>query len=133
MKAYEANLNIDFGIKCFVANVAFIQLTPEEYIILNPPSQYTGNIFLTTQGLRPKLIFNYWIKGADYPEKSENLPKCEVLIDDWNRFQIRDVCDVEQDWESAPSSDHRIQLLRDLFLGFAFYPSLVKEMKQVKK
>lgn len=125
---YENRISLPFGIRQFQANVAFIQVTNEEFLMLNPPSNYCGDIYLTVEGARPTLTYPVWLPGMEYPKDPKNLPVVNMIIENDSKFQIKG----ETDWEPITLMDPRIAPLKDLFLGFAFYPSLRKEMKQKK-
>lgn len=150
---YEQQLSLPFGINQFLANFAFIQLTPHEYVELNPPSSHCGTLRLTSKDARPVVTFKYWPPGAEYKEFSN----VQVILEEGSRqtrnfrFQVREevpqmkVTSVDAkektvtlegigpswtDWEIATLKDHRIEVLRDLFLGFAFYAPMRAEHKK---
>ena len=138
---YEQQLSLPFGINQFLANFAFIQLTPHEYVELNPPSSHCGTLRLTSKDARPVVTFKYWPPGAEYKEFSN----VQVILEEGSRqtrnfrFQVRQeakafsekgVETIWTDWEVATLKDHRIEVLRDLFLGFAFYAPMRAEHKK---
>jgi hypothetical protein len=125
---YENRIQLPYGIRQFLANVAFLQLGPEESVMLNPPSAYCGDVLLTTVGARPHLLYPVWLPGMDYNKAT--MPKVKVLVEDRGIFQVKDAETPQADWELVTIKDPRISPLKDLFLGFAFYTPLRAEMKQ---
>jgi hypothetical protein len=130
-KYYEGRINLKFGVSQFIANVAFIQLTHEEFLMLSPPSAYCGDIHLTTVGMRPVLTYPVWVPGMAYPD-DEKLPIVQAIIDSNEKFQVRDFRDEKNpgEWEPVTIQDPRVSPLKDLFLAFAFFCPLRTEFKR---
>lgn len=127
-EVYENRIQVKFGIHQFLNNVAFIQLSNEEQLTLPPASSYGYEITLTTVGLRPLLRYRYWPKGMEF---KGDLPEVEVIVEKNCLFQVRPA-GQNIEWELVDLTDERVAVLKDLFLGFAFYPPLRPEWK-VKK
>lgn len=125
-ETYENRIQVNYGIMQFLANFAFIQISNEESITLNPPSAYGSDIVVTTSGSRPVLTYRYWPKGKVY---DTGLPSVEVIVEKSGFFQVREA-GSDQDWEIVRLTDERIAPLKDMFLGFAFYPPLRAEWKK---
>lgn len=126
---YEDRINLQYGINQFLANVAFIQLTHEEFLILNPPSAYCGDIHLTTEGMRPVLTYSVWLEGMEYPKEHRHLPTAKVIVER-DKFQVWN--QETSEWDYVTIKDERVRHLKDLFLAFAFYPPLRAEWKKKK-
>ena len=145
---YESQLSLPYGITQFLANFAFIQLTPHEYVELNPPSSHCGTLRLTSKDARPVVSFKYWPPGEEF---SDRFNQVQVILEMGSRqtknfrFQVREeraafgakedgsgvaAVPVWTDWEVATLKDHRIEVLKDLFLGFAFFPYMRTEHKR---
>lgn len=124
-KYYEARISLPYGIAQFIGNVAQIQLNTREYLVLNPPSKYLGDIRVTTFDSRPLLTYKWWPNGAEWKEQ---MPEVECIVE-LRGFQIRDL--GKNEWEIMKDfEDPRLVHLKDLFLSFAFYPSLREEHKR---
>lgn len=130
---YEDRISLKWGIRQFIANVAFIQLNSREYIDLNPASEYIGMIRLTTSDMRPMLTYKYWPQGTTW---GLDMPIVDTIVEE-RGFQVRTRKRVNantdevitSDLEVVDSADPRVRVLKDLFLSFAFYPTLRAEWK----
>lgn len=118
---YEELISLPHGIAQFIGNVASIQLTKLQYLVLTSPSKHLGDLYLTTYDSRPLLRYKWWPKGMEW---KEDMPECEVIVE-LRGMQVRDL--GKEEWELVDMSDERLMHLRDLFLGFAFYQPLRKE------
>lgn len=129
-KWYESRINLRNGYLCFLANVAFIQLTHEEYVDLNAPSKFTGTVRVTSQGMRPVLTFKFWPTGEEW---KKTLPFVSVIIEE-KRLLARNVPvkkgDPEGEWETVTIEDPRVAPLEPLFHAFAFYQPLRADHKK---
>ncbi len=125
-KRYEARVSLPFGISQFIANVAFIQLSKEEYIDLNPCSSAIGTIRVTTTDMRPMLTYKYWREGMEW---TESLPMIQVIVEQ-RGFQLRELgAKTASEWELVTIEDARVAVLKDLFLAWAFYAGLRPDWK----
>ncbi len=122
--AYESQINIQYGIHQFIANCAFVQLEKSEHLILSSPSPYLGEVTVSTHDMRPMLTYKYWPKNMEFREE---MPKVQCIIE-LRGLQVRSVGDT--DWQLVTMEDERVKHLKDLFLAFAFYPSLRAEHKR---
>lgn len=129
---YENRINLKYGISQFLANVAYIQLTHEEFVMLNPPSAWCGDIHLTTKGIRPLLSYPVWPNGMEYPEDPKAIPFVQVIVESNEKFQIKEGLN-EGDWNAVTIADPRVAPLKDMFLSFAFHSPLRSEWKKKKE
>ncbi len=151
-KYYEKRISLPYGIARFLSNVAFIQLSNQEYVELAPDGT-VNSIWMTTLGMRPYLKYAVYNREVSYWQRVE-------LIIEQRGFQVRSETEEslekrkevdainskkqlgafleplpaavfqEEDWKLAQINDPRIEPLTDIFLSFAFYGSLTAAHKK---
>ena len=149
-KRYENRISLPYGITRFISNIAFVQLTHEEMIDLAPLPRFAG-AWVTTTGMRP--VINYgvftteWIyvqliveldRGFQIHEELPESKKERLVIEQANSLanNPQDMKPVPKpkfgtdDWEMATIDDPRVEPLKDMFLGFAFYAPFTASMKK---
>lgn len=125
-KFYENRISIRHGYMQFLGNVAYIQISHEEYITLNPSSKRTGDIKVTTSGSRPVLNYKFWPPNVVY---SESLPEVTLILEE-DRISVEE---PHGSWTIVDRKDPRVAALDDLFLSFAFYQPMRVEHKKKKE
>lgn len=129
-KRYEARVNLRFGYLQFLGNFASLQLTPEEYVDLNSPSKRTGDIRITSNDARPMLAFKYWPPGKDW---SEDLPVVRLILEEKRIMLSEQESEAPAIWDNVELTHPIVNELKDLFLAFAFFPSMRPEHKKKKR
>lgn len=125
-KHYENRISLPYGMARFISNVAFIQLTHEQFVSLMP-CMGIADLWVTTVGLRPVLHYKVFL---------EDWVQCECIIEE-RGLQVREEIEPLEgepqqwtDWEMVSIDDKRVEKLKDMFLGFAFYTPLLAEHKR---
>jgi len=146
---YEARLALPYGITRFVSNIAFIQLTHEEKLDLGS-GHHLANFWVTTTGMRP--VLNYAVFTTEWvhvqviieidrgfqlrqetPESAAHrleLLKANSVANRQEDLQIVPPPAYAEEWNLTPITDPRLEVLKDVFLAFAFYAPLTADMKK---
>lgn len=123
---YENRINLPFGIASFIGNIAFVQLNRTEFLTINSPSKRLSDLTVTTHDMRPLLRYSYWPKEQNWQEGYKP-PVIETIVE-IRGFQVREL--GASDWDLVTIEDPRVEQLKDMFLGFAFYQPLRAGHKQ---
>lgn len=110
-----------------MGNVAFIQLSPLEFVNMAAVPR-AASLWLTVAGARPVLNYQAWIPDPENDTMGEWKP-VKVIVERTG-FQVAAGDLAEPVWETVDITDPRVSPLRDVFLGFAFYASLLAEHKK---
>lgn len=146
---YENRISLRFGIQRFIGNVAFIQLTHEEYIPLFQLDR-VADLWVTARGMRPLLNYSVFLDdwkmvqviveargfqiNQETPESEKN--RKTIIEENSKALSIEAMKKVpwpefnQETWETVGFEDPRLEPLKDLFLGCAFYLPLCAEHKR---
>ena len=109
-----------------LSNVALIQMSPEERVMLSSPSKRTGDVTVTVSGMRPTLGFTYWPPGVAW---SEALPVVSLILEP-ERISKRVGDGNVELWSIVTMDDPAVRELNSLFMAFAYYQPIRADHKR---
>lgn len=121
--------NLAYARLQFLANFAVIQMTTLEYLDLSPASKRTGDVRVTSSGMRPVLTFKYWPVGAEY---GPTLPTVQIIVEE-RRLLVKDSAQPDRDWVLANNSHPYVKELDSFFLSFRFHHAMRAEHKKKRE